>query len=68
MVPEIVQWGYLNEGTQEVLGELENFADPLLAHILAVRVLALESLEAKLGVLRQVCDVLVGLLDALSCV
>lgn len=66
MVPEVVQWGYLDEGAQEVLGELENLADPLLARVLAVLVLALEPLEAKLRVLRQVCDVLVGLLEALS--
>ena len=50
-----------------MLGKLENLADPLLAHVLAVLVLALEPLEAKLWVLRQVCDVLVGLLEALSC-
>jgi hypothetical protein len=49
-----------------VLGELENLADPLLARVLAVLVLALELLEAKLQELRQVCDVLVGLLKALS--
>jgi hypothetical protein len=52
---------------QEALGELENLADPLLAHILAVLVLALEPLEAKRQVLRQVPDFMVGLLEALSC-
>lgn len=50
-----------------MLGELENLAYPLLARILAVLVLALEPLEAKRQVLRQVCDVLIGLLEALSC-
>lgn len=49
-----------------MLGELENLADPLLARVLAVLVLPLEPLEAKLRELRQVCDVLVGLLEALS--
>jgi hypothetical protein len=50
-----------------VFGELENLAYPLLARILAVLVLALESLEAKRQILCQVCDVLIGSLEALSC-
>jgi hypothetical protein len=41
--------------------------DPLPAHILAVLVLALKPQEANLRVLRQVCDVLTDLFEALSC-
>ena len=44
-----------------------NLANPLPACRLAVLVLALEPLEAKLWILRDVCNVLVGLLEALSC-
>ena len=44
-----------------------NLANPLPARLLAALVLALQPLEAKFWVLRQVCDVTVGLLEALSC-
>lgn len=50
-----------------MLGESVNLADHLPAHIVAVLVLALEPQEANLRVLGQVCDVLVGLFEALSC-
>jgi hypothetical protein len=51
-----------------VLGELEYLAEPLLAHPLSVLVLALGPQEASFRVLRQVCDVLTGLLEVLSCI
>jgi hypothetical protein len=39
---------------QEVLGELENLADPLPVRLVAALILALEPQEAKLRVLRQI--------------
>ena len=50
-----------------MLGESEDLADPLAAHIAAVIVLALEPQEANLRVLGQLCDVLAGSFEALSC-
>ncbi len=50
-----------------MLGESENLADPLLAHILAVLVLALKPQESDLRVLRQVYDILADLFQAVSC-
>lgn len=50
-----------------MLGKLVNLANPLPARLHAALVFALQPLEAKLWVLRQVCDIMVGLLKALSC-
>ena len=61
MVPKVVQWGYLGEGVQELLRELENLADPLPARLLAILVLALKPQETKLRVSCQIRDVPVGL-------
>jgi hypothetical protein len=47
--------------------ENRSLADPLLVHILAVLVLALKLQEDDLRVLRQVCDILADLFEAVSC-
>ena len=61
MVPKVVQRGYLGEGVQELLREVENLANPLPARLLAALVLALEPQEAKLRVSCEICDVPVRL-------
>lgn len=60
-VPEGVQRGNLDQRPKELLGELLHFVDLLLTRSFAGLILALESQEAELRMLRQTRDALASL-------
>ena len=58
VVPELVEWGHLDDGAEESLGELVHLVDSPPARVFAVAVLAFEPQETELWLIRQIRDAL----------
>ena len=56
MVPELVERGHFDDGAEELLGELVYLIYSLPTHALTVPVLAFESQETELGLVREIRD------------
>ena len=65
MVPELVERGHLDDGAEELLGELVHLVDSLPARALAVHVLIFEPQETEARLLGQIRDALVRLQQTL---
>jgi len=65
VVPELVEWGHLDDGAEELLGELVHLVDSLPARALAAHVLGFEQQETEPRLLHQIRDALARLQQTL---